>query len=157
MTDITIKRLEFARGEGEALATGRVRLDANGPEYNIFLLWMPQQASWVLDMSTTDGRVIVNGAWVRDRVHSLGTSFSAGSVIVFADSSRLTRPGRRGCKSAPWTQASRPSAWTTPTSMPLGATIAQTEASPVASRRLARLHCFGPEGTHGADLDSHGG
>ena len=43
MTDIAIRRLEFARGEGEALATGRVRLDANGPEYNIFLLWMPSR------------------------------------------------------------------------------------------------------------------
>ena len=44
MTDIAIRRLEFARGEGEALSTGRVRLDASGPEYNLFLLWMPQQA-----------------------------------------------------------------------------------------------------------------
>ena len=31
MTDIAIRRLEFARGEGEALATGRVRLDAPRP------------------------------------------------------------------------------------------------------------------------------
>jgi hypothetical protein len=81
MTDIAIKRLEFARGEGDVLATGRVRLDAAGPEYNLFLLWMPHRASisqvdapdgsWVLDMSTTDGRAIVSGAWVRDRVDCL--------------------------------------------------------------------------------------
>ena len=96
MTDIAIKRLEFARGEGEALATGRVRLDANGPEYNIFLLWMPQQASWVLDMSTTDGRVIVNGAWVRDRVDCLlGVSSDgrpAGGIMAY-DPKRRGDPG----------------------------------------------------------------
>lgn len=96
MTDITIKRLEFARGEGEALATGRVRLDANGPEYNIFLLWMPQQASWVLDMSTTDGRTIVSGAWVRDRVDCLlGVSSDgrpAGGIMAY-DPKRRGDPG----------------------------------------------------------------
>ena len=96
MTDIAIKRLEFARGEGEALATGRVRLDANGPEYNIFLLWMPQQASWVLDMSTTDGRVIVNGAWVRDRVDCLlGVSSDGrptGGIMAY-DPKRRGDPG----------------------------------------------------------------
>lgn len=96
MTDITIKRLEFARGEGEALATGRVRLDANGPEYNIFLLWMPQQASWVLDMSTTDGRTIVNGTWVRDRVDCLlGVSSDgrpAGGIMAY-DPKRRGDPG----------------------------------------------------------------
>ncbi len=96
MTDITIKRLEFARGEGEALATGRVRLDANGPEYNIFLLWMPQQASWVLDMSTTDGRTIVSGAWVRDRVDCLlGVSSDgrpAGGIMAY-DPKRRGAPG----------------------------------------------------------------
>ncbi len=96
MTDITIKRLEFARGEGEALATGRVRLDANGPEYNIFLLWMPQQASWVLDMSTTDGRAIVSGAWVRDRVDCLlGVSSDgrpSGGIMAY-DPKRRGDPG----------------------------------------------------------------
>ena len=96
MTDITIKRLEFARGEGEALATGRVRLDANGPEYNIFLLWMPQQTSWVLDMSTTDGRTIVSGAWVRDRVDCLlGVSSDgrpSGGIMAY-DPKRRGDPG----------------------------------------------------------------
>ena len=96
MTDITIKRLEFARGEGEALATGRVRLDANGPEYNLFLLWMPQQASWVLDMSTTDGRTIVSGAWVRDRVDCLlGVSSdgrTSGGIMAY-DPKRRGDPG----------------------------------------------------------------
>ena len=96
MTDITIKRLEFARGEGEALATGRVRLDANGPEYNMFLLWMPKAASWILDMSTTDGRVIVNGAWVRDRVDCLlGVSSDgrpAGGIMAY-DPKRRGDPG----------------------------------------------------------------
>ena len=92
----TFRRLEFSRGEGEALATGRVRLDANGPEYNIFLLWMPQQASWVLDMSTTDGRVIVNGAWVRDRVDCLlGVSSDGrpGGGIMAYDPKRRGDPG----------------------------------------------------------------
>jgi hypothetical protein len=96
MTDITIKRLEFARGEGDVLATGRVRLDANGPEYNLFLLWMPQQASWVLDMSTTDGRTIVNGAWIRDRVDCLlGVSSDgrpAGGIMAY-DPKRRGDPG----------------------------------------------------------------
>ena len=68
---ITVKRLEFASGTGDSLATGRVRLDAAGPEYHISILWMPTQASWILDMATTDGRTIVSGAWVRDRVDCL--------------------------------------------------------------------------------------
>ena len=96
MTDITIKRLEFARGEGDVLATGRIRLDASGPEYNIFLLYMPQQASWVLDMSTTDGRTIVSGAWVRDRVDCLlGVSSDGrpnGGIMAY-DPKRRGDPG----------------------------------------------------------------
>ena len=96
MTDIAIRRLECARGEGEALATGRVRLDAAGPEYNLFLLWMPQQASWVLDMSTTDGRTIVSGAWVRDRVDCLlGVSSDgrpSGGIMAY-DPKRRGDPG----------------------------------------------------------------
>jgi hypothetical protein len=81
MTDIAIKRLEFASGAGDVLSTGRVRLDASGPEYNIFLLWMPQQASWVLDMSTTAGATIVSGAWVRDRVDCLLGVSSVGRPL----------------------------------------------------------------------------
>ncbi len=57
---------------------------------------MPQQASWVLDMSTTDGRVIVNGAWVRDRVDCLlGVSSDgrpAGGIMAY-DPKRRGDPG----------------------------------------------------------------
>ena len=87
MTDITVKRLEFARGPGDVLAAGRIRLDADGPEYRITILWMPTQGSWVLDMSTTDGRVIVSGAWLRDRVDCLlGVSSNgrpAGGIMAY--------------------------------------------------------------------------
>lgn len=96
MTDIAIKRLEFARGPGDVLATGRVRLDAAGPEYRMFLQWRPVQASWVLNLSTTDGRTIVSGAWVRDRVDCLLGVSSDGrpnGAIMAYDPKRRGDPG----------------------------------------------------------------
>ena len=97
MTVIAVKRLDFARGDGDYLVTNRVRLDGTGVSYRMSLLWFEQSESWVFDMSTSTGQVIVSGAWPRDRVDCLLGISSPGRPpggIMAYDPKQRGNPGR---------------------------------------------------------------
>lgn len=96
MPALSYLRFEFVRSAGDTLATNRVVLDKGGPTYRIKLRWLPQAATWILDMSTTAGAVIVSGAWVRDRVDVLLGIASPGrprGAIIAYDAKGRGDPG----------------------------------------------------------------
>lgn len=97
MTQLSVQVLDFAAQEGDTIATNRVVLDRGGPSYRIRLRWLPQPASWILDIATTAGIVIVSGAWVRDRTDCLLGVSTVGrprGAILAYDAKGRGDPGR---------------------------------------------------------------
>jgi len=97
------KRLEFVRQAGDRLPTNRVALGGRTQTYRIIVWWRPLPdrypqddvtGAWFLDMSTTRGVPIVNGAPVRDRTDCLlGISTEgrpAGAIIAYDPKQRDT-------------------------------------------------------------------
>jgi hypothetical protein len=71
MSNIDFQRLNFIRAPGDTLITNQITLDRNGPPYQITMRYQMVAETWLLDLATTSGVVIVSGAWVRDRTDCL--------------------------------------------------------------------------------------
>jgi hypothetical protein len=87
VSDIAVRRLEFARQPGDVLTSGRVVLDPGGQPYALSMIWRPVAESWFLSIRLATGGWI--GRWlpVRDRTDCLlGVSTQGrpkGAIIAY--------------------------------------------------------------------------